>query len=84
MLIPLSALIVLGAVVMFFRAVDSGQFEDLERQGRATLFEEQLFEEQLFEEQLFEDPPPDDLHSERKLEEESHDDSFDRHSVQTH
>lgn len=74
MLIPLSALIVLGAVVMFFRAVDSGQFEDLERQGRATLFEERLFE----------DPPPDDLHSERKLEEESHDDSFDRHSVQTH
>ena len=79
MLIPLSALIVLGAVVMFFRAVDSGQFEDLERQVRAALFEEQLFEERLFE-----DPPPDDLHSERKLEEENHDDSFDRHSVQTH
>ena len=25
---------------MFFRAVDSGQFDDLERQGRITLFEE--------------------------------------------
>jgi nitrogen fixation-related uncharacterized protein len=25
---------------MFFRAVDSGQFEDLDRQGRTTLFEE--------------------------------------------
>ena len=40
LLIPLSALVVAGAVVMFFRAVDSGQFEDLERQGRTTLFEE--------------------------------------------
>jgi nitrogen fixation-related uncharacterized protein len=25
---------------MFFRAVDSGQFEDLERQGRTALFDE--------------------------------------------
>ncbi len=40
LLIPLSVLIVIGAVVVFFRAVDSGQFDDLERQGRATLFEE--------------------------------------------
>ncbi len=44
LLIPLSALIVFGAVAMFFRAVDSGQFEDLERQGRTTLFEERLEE----------------------------------------
>ena len=40
LLIPLSALVVIGAGVLFFRAVDSGQFEDLERQGRTTLFEE--------------------------------------------
>jgi cbb3-type cytochrome oxidase maturation protein len=40
LLIPLSALIVGGAAVVFFRAVDAGQFDDLERQGRATLFEE--------------------------------------------
>jgi len=40
LLIPLSALVVVGAGVMFFRAVDSGQFEDLDRQGRTTLFEE--------------------------------------------
>ena len=40
LLIPLSALVVIGAGVMFFRAVDSGQFEDLERQGRTTLFDE--------------------------------------------
>ena len=36
LLIPLSALVVVGAGVMFFRAVDSGQFEDLDRQGRTT------------------------------------------------
>lgn len=40
LLIPLSALVVVGAGVMFFRAVDNGQFEDLDRQGRTTLFEE--------------------------------------------
>jgi cbb3-type cytochrome oxidase maturation protein len=39
-LIPLSALVVVAAVVMFFRAVDSGQFDDLERQGRTALFDE--------------------------------------------
>ena len=40
LLIPLSALVVVGAAIVFFRAADSGQFDDLERQGRATLFEE--------------------------------------------
>ena len=40
MLIPLSALVVLGAVAIFFHAVDIGQFEDVERHGRAALFEE--------------------------------------------
>jgi cbb3-type cytochrome oxidase maturation protein len=40
LLIPLSAFVVIGAAVVFFRAVDSGQFDDLERNGRATLFEE--------------------------------------------
>ncbi len=40
LLIPLSALIVIGAIVMYLRAVDTGQFDDLERQGRITLFEE--------------------------------------------
>ena len=40
LLIPLSALVVIGAAVVFFRAVDNGQFEDLERQGRASLFED--------------------------------------------
>lgn len=39
-LIPLSALVVVGAIAVFFRAVDGGQFEDLEHQGRVTLFEE--------------------------------------------
>jgi cbb3-type cytochrome oxidase maturation protein len=40
LLIPLSALIVIGAIVVYLRAVDTGQFDDLERQGRITLFEE--------------------------------------------
>lgn len=40
MLIPLSALIVIGAAMVFFRAVDTGQFDDLERNGRAALFED--------------------------------------------
>ena len=37
LLIPLSALVIVGAVVVFFRAVDGGQFEDLERQGRSDI-----------------------------------------------
>ncbi len=40
LLIPLSALVVVGAVVVFFRAVDAGQFEDIERQGRTALFDD--------------------------------------------
>ena len=40
LLIPLSALVVVGAVVVFFRAVDGGQFEDSSGRAAATLFEE--------------------------------------------
>jgi cbb3-type cytochrome oxidase maturation protein len=40
LLIPLSAFVVIGAAAVFVRAVDRGQFDDLERNGRATLFEE--------------------------------------------
>lgn len=40
LLIPLSALVIVGAVVVFFRAVDAGQFEDIERQGRTVLFDD--------------------------------------------
>jgi cbb3-type cytochrome oxidase maturation protein len=40
LLIPLSALVVVAAAVVFFRAADAGQFDDLERQGQATLFED--------------------------------------------
>jgi cbb3-type cytochrome oxidase maturation protein len=39
-LIPVSAVVVLAAVGVFLWAVDHGQFEDLERQGREALFEE--------------------------------------------
>jgi cbb3-type cytochrome oxidase maturation protein len=38
-LIPLSAAVILAAVGIFLWAVDHGQFEDLERQGRESLFE---------------------------------------------
>jgi cbb3-type cytochrome oxidase maturation protein len=34
-LIPLSAIVVVGAIALFFWAVDAGQFEDIDRQGRA-------------------------------------------------
>lgn len=44
LLIPLSALVILGAVVVFFRAVDACQFEDVERQGRAVLFDDAAVE----------------------------------------
>ena len=44
LLIPLTVLIVIAAAVVFFRAADNGQFDDLERQGRVTLFEETTIE----------------------------------------
>jgi len=40
LLIPLSALVIIAAAAVFWWAVDAGQFEDLERQGRRTLFDE--------------------------------------------
>ena len=44
-LIPLAILLVTLAVVIFFWAVKSGQFEDLERQGHSILFDEEEPEE---------------------------------------
>ena len=38
LLIPLSALVIVGAAVVFWWAVDDGQFDDLEHQGRRSLF----------------------------------------------
>lgn len=40
MLIPLSAVVILAAVGAFLWAVDHGQFEDLERQGRKSLHDD--------------------------------------------
>jgi cbb3-type cytochrome oxidase maturation protein len=40
LLIPLSALVIIGAAAVFWWAVDAGQFEDVERQGRHSLFDE--------------------------------------------
>jgi cbb3-type cytochrome oxidase maturation protein len=40
LLIPLSALVIVGAAAVFWWAVDDGQFEDLERQGRRSLFDD--------------------------------------------
>jgi cbb3-type cytochrome oxidase maturation protein len=39
-LIPLSAVVVLAAVGIFLWAVDHGQFEDVERRGRESLFDD--------------------------------------------
>lgn len=39
-LIPIAILLVILAVVVFFWAVKSGQFEDLERHGTSILFDE--------------------------------------------
>lgn len=39
-LIPIAIVLVIIAVVAFFWAVKSGQFEDLERHGTSILFEE--------------------------------------------
>ena len=41
-LIPIAIIIVALAVVIFFWAVKSNQFEDLERQGYSILFDDDL------------------------------------------
>ncbi|MGJ8682346.1 cbb3-type cytochrome oxidase assembly protein CcoS [Paraglaciecola sp.] len=41
-LIPLAILLVVIAVCVFFWAVKSDQFEDLERQGSSILFDDDL------------------------------------------
>ncbi|EKE76798.1 cbb3-type cytochrome oxidase assembly protein CcoS [Gallaecimonas xiamenensis] len=40
LLIPIAVLIVIIAVAVFFWAVKSQQFEDLDRQGHSILFDE--------------------------------------------
>ncbi|NVK56729.1 MAG: cbb3-type cytochrome oxidase assembly protein CcoS [Alteromonadaceae bacterium] len=45
-LIPLAIIIVAVALGIFFWAVRSNQFEDLERQGYSILFDDDLPEEQ--------------------------------------
>ena len=55
LLIPLSAVLVLGIVALFGWAVHAGQFEDLEREGRQPL---QADEPPLDESQGVERVPP--------------------------
>lgn len=45
-LIPLAVIIVALAIGIFFWAVKSNQFEDLERQGYSILFDDDLPKEQ--------------------------------------
>ena len=45
-LIPLAIIIVAIAIVIFFWAVKSNQFEDLDRQGYSILFDDDLSEEE--------------------------------------
>jgi cbb3-type cytochrome oxidase maturation protein len=42
LLIPLSALLVLAIIGVFAWALDSGQFEDLEREGERVLEDETM------------------------------------------
>jgi cbb3-type cytochrome oxidase maturation protein len=41
-LIPIAILLVIIAIVVFFWAVKSNQFEDLERQGYSILFDDDV------------------------------------------
>lgn len=43
-LIPLAIIIVLVAIAVFFWAVKSNQFDDLERQGYSILFDDDISE----------------------------------------
>ncbi len=45
-LIPLAVILVAVAIGVFFWAVKSNQFEDLERQGYSILFDDDLTEEE--------------------------------------
>lgn len=45
-LIPIAIIIVTIAIVIFFWAVKSNQFEDLERQGYSILFDDDLPEDE--------------------------------------
>ncbi len=41
LLIPLSVVFIVGAVALFFWAVNSGQYDDLESEGERILFDEE-------------------------------------------
>ena len=41
-LIPLSILLLMGGVAVYFWAVKSGQYDDLEREGERILFDDDL------------------------------------------
>lgn len=41
-LIPLSLLFLIVAVALFFWAVNSGQYEDIDREGERILFDDEL------------------------------------------
>ena len=44
-LIPIAIILVLVAIAVFFWAVKSNQFEDLERQGYSILFDDDVAEQ---------------------------------------
>jgi cbb3-type cytochrome oxidase maturation protein len=56
-LIPLAIIIVSIAIGLFFWAVKSNQFDDLERQGYSILFDDDIKQAETNEEQRSEDNP---------------------------
>ena len=57
-LIPLAILLVALAIGIFFWAVRSNQFDDLERQGYSILFDDDLAEDKQTEQQDPKSAPP--------------------------
>jgi cbb3-type cytochrome oxidase maturation protein len=57
-LIPLAILLVALAIGIFFWAVRSNQFDDLERQGYSILFDDDLADEKQTEQQDAKSAPP--------------------------
>lgn len=43
LLIPLSIIVIVGAVALFFWAVNSGQYDDLDSEGERILFDDDCY-----------------------------------------
>ena len=74
-LIPLAIIIVSIAIGVFFWAVKSNQFDDLERQGYSILFDDDIKKSDVDTQQTDtapSDQPPHDLVSDEKIAKQAH------------